>query len=82
MQIDIISSEKSKIELTVDNLTIAEALRAYLYEQGVHFAAWRREHPSKPLLFTIEDDHVKKVLGAAVSALKKDCDALAALVKK
>ncbi len=82
MNIEIIESEKGKLTLTLDNLTTAEVLRAYLYEQGVQFAAWRREHPSKPLLFTIEDDHVKKVFSAAVHALTKDCEKLAALVKK
>jgi DNA-directed RNA polymerase subunit L len=84
MNIEIVKQEKNDIELHIDNLTIAEILRTYLYEQGVEYAAWRREHPSKPLIFKIEagDKSVKKVVADAVSAIKKDCDKILAAVKK
>lgn len=84
MNIEITKAEKDEVELKIDNLTIAEVLRSYLYKQGADFAAWRREHPSKPLIFKIKssDKSVKKVVADTVSAIKKDCDKVAALVKK
>jgi DNA-directed RNA polymerase subunit L len=84
MNIEIIKAEKDEIELKIDNLTIAEVLRAYLYENGADFAAWRREHPSKPIILRIQskDKSVKKVVGDAVAALVKDCDNLIKAVKK
>ncbi len=84
MNIEVLKSEKNDVELKIDNLTIAEILRVYLYEHGVDFAAWRREHPSKPLIFKIEsnDKNVKKVVADAVSAIKSDCDKILKVVKK
>jgi DNA-directed RNA polymerase subunit L len=84
MNVEIIEHEKHNAEFKIDNLTIAEILRVYLNEQGVEFAAWRREHPSKPLLMKIQttDTTVSKAVADAVAAIKKDCDKLAALVKK
>ena len=84
MNIEVLKSEKNDVELKIDNLTIAEILRVYLYEHGVVFAAWRREHPSKPLIFKIEsnDKNVKKVVADAVSAIKSDCDKILKVVKK
>ncbi|MBM3233315.1 hypothetical protein FJZ18_04075 [Candidatus Pacearchaeota archaeon] len=82
MNIEIVSSEKNEVELKIDNLTVAEILRAYLNEQDVEFAAWRREHPSKPLIFKIKSPNVKKSVSGAISALKKDCNQLLDAVKK
>lgn len=84
MNIEVVKSEKNDIELRIDNVTIAEILRVYLYEQGVDFAAWRREHPSKPLIFKIEssDKSAKKAISDAVAAIKKDCDKVVAGLKK
>jgi len=84
MNIEVLKDEKHEIELNIDNLTIAEILRVYLYENGADFAAWRREHPSKPLVFRIEskDKTVKKAVADAVSAIKKDCDNILKVVKK
>ena len=84
MNIEVLKNEKNNVELKIDNLTVAEILRVYLYEHGVDFAAWRREHPSKPLIFKIEssDKNVKKVVADAVSAIKSDCDKILKLVKK
>jgi DNA-directed RNA polymerase subunit L len=84
MQIEILKAEKNEIELTIDNLTLAEVLRGYLYEAGADFAAWRREHPSKPILFKIKSSEksVKKVVAEAVAAIKKDCDSITNLLKK
>jgi DNA-directed RNA polymerase subunit L len=84
MNIEIIKSEKDELELKISNLTVAEVLRNYLYESGADFAAWRREHPSKPIIFRIQskDKPVKKVVSDAVAAIKKDCENLLKVVKK
>lgn len=84
MNIEILKNEKHEVELKIDNLTVAEILRTYLYKAGVEFAAWKREHPSKPLIFkiTTKDAAVKKVVADAIEAIKKDCDKLAAVMKK
>jgi len=84
MNLEVVKSEKNEIEMRIDNVTIAEILRVYLYEHGADFAAWRREHPSKPLVFKIQssDKTVKKAIADAVSAIKKDCDKIVAGLKK
>lgn len=81
---EILKHEKDIIELKVDNVTIAELLRVYLNNDGIKFAAWRREHPAKPVLFRIESDKgtVKKAISDAVSAIKKDADKIAKSLKK
>ena len=70
MNVEIISSEKGEMELKIDSLTVAEIIRTYLYESGADFAAWRREHPSKPLIFRIKSSNVKKSVSDAVAAIK------------
>lgn len=84
MNIEIIKSEKNELEIRIDNLTVAEILRDYLYRTGIKFAAWRREHPSKPIIFKIEssDKSVKKAISDSVEAVKKDCDKILAIAKK
>ncbi|MAE49614.1 hypothetical protein CMI48_02180 [Candidatus Pacearchaeota archaeon] len=79
MEINVLKQEKEDAEFDIDRVTAAEVLRAYLNEQdGVEFAAWRREHPSKPALMKIKTKGktVKKAVGDAVAAVKKDADAL------
>ncbi len=84
MNIEIVKQEKDNIEIKIDNLTIAEILRVYLYQSGIEFAAWKREHPSKPLIMKIQskDGSAKKVVADAITAIKKDCDRLLNAVKK
>jgi DNA-directed RNA polymerase subunit L len=84
MNIEIIKSEKDEVELNMDNSTLAEVLRVYLYEHGVDFAAWKREHPSKPIIFKIKgsDKTVKKAVSDAVAAIKKDCGKIVSALKK
>jgi DNA-directed RNA polymerase subunit L len=83
MEIEIIKQEKEELELKMDNLTVAEILRVYLNEQGVKFAAWRREHPTKPIVFRIETSGktVKKAVSEAISAINKDAAKIVAAVK-
>lgn len=84
MNVEIVTSEKDDMEIRVDNRTIAELLRVYLNEQGVKFAAWRKEHPSKPVLMRIQTSSgtVKKAIADSVSAIQKDLDSLTTLLKK
>lgn len=84
MEVEIIKDGKNEIELRIDNTTIAEILRVYLYEAGAEFAAWKREHPSKPAIMLIKSSgkSVKKCVAEAVAAIKKDAGALASAVKK
>ena len=58
------SSSIFSMELKIDNLTIAEILRVYLNNQGIKFAAWRKEHPDKPIIFRVESSGktVKKAI--------------------
>lgn len=74
MNIEILEQDKNNLELKIDNITIAEILRVYLNKQGIEFAAWRREHPTKPVIFKIKssDKSMKKEISDAVSAIKKD----------
>ena len=84
MEIEIIKQEKNEIELKVNNITVAEILRVYLNNNDVEFAAWRREHPSKPVIMRIESSGktVKKEVSEAVSAIKKDLNKIVTSVKK
>ncbi len=82
MNIEIIKQEKNETDLKIDNLTVAEILRVYLYENGAEFAAWKREHPSKPLIMKIQASNVKKAVADTVNAIKKDANKIANLVKK
>jgi DNA-directed RNA polymerase subunit L len=84
MQIEIVKQDKNDLELKIDNTTIAEILRVYLNKNGVDFAAWRREHPTKPVTLRIQTGGktVKKEVGDAVSQIKKDLDSILKGVKK
>ncbi|MEK6846626.1 MAG: RpoL/Rpb11 RNA polymerase subunit family protein [Nanoarchaeota archaeon] len=79
MEVEIVSQSANELELKIDNLTVAEILRVYLNEQGIKFAAWRREHPTKPIVFRIESSGktVKKAVSEAVAAISKDLNVLA-----
>ncbi len=84
MHIEIVSSEKDAVEFKIDNITVAELFRIYLNEQGIKFAAWRREHPSKPVIMKIQtaSGTVKKAVSEAAEAITKDIEALHAVLKK
>lgn len=84
MKVEFLKNEKNDVEILIDNVTVAEVLRIYLNEQGIQFAAWRREHPSKPIIFKIQstEKSVKKAVADAVSAIKKDCEKIVSGLKK
>ena len=74
MEIEILKSEKNEIELKINNNTVAEILREYLNRKGIEFAAWRREHPTKPIILKIKSSNkpVKKEIEEAIKLIKED----------
>jgi len=84
MNVEVISAEPHLMELRVDNLTIVELLRVYLNNNNIKFAAWRRDHLTKPVIFRIESSGktVKKDIIEAISGISKDLDVLSKIVKK
>lgn len=82
MNIEFIQEGKDEVEFKIDNPTVAELFRVYLNEQDVKLAVWRKEHPSKPVLMKIQAPNVKKAVSEAASAIQKDIDSFAALIKK
>ena len=85
MEVKILIEEKEKISVQVDNLTIAELLRIELWkDEATEFAAWKRDHPSKPCLLTLrtKGKQAKKVLQAAVERIIKENDKLLEQFKK
>ncbi|MBW6442229.1 hypothetical protein K0A97_00395 [Patescibacteria group bacterium] len=77
MEISVLKSSKDEIEMSLENVTLAEALRVYLNkDSSVTFAAWKREHPSeKPIIKVItRGKDVKKVINEAISNILKDLD--------
>jgi len=84
MEIEILKEDKNELELKIDNLTLAEVLRVYLNKQGIEFAAWRREHPSKPAVFRIKASGktAKKAVSEAVAEINADCKKLLSVMKK
>lgn len=82
MEMEVIKKEKSDYEIKIDDVTVAEILRVYLNKQNVDFAAWRREHPEKPLVMKVQSKDVKKEVSDAIKAIKKDLDSIVKSVKK
>ena len=85
MEVRIIKDEKNEMEISIDSLTVAEALRIYLQkEDSVSFAAWRQEHPSKPVLLRVETKgkSPRKAIEDAIEHIQKDADKLVEQVKK
>lgn len=84
MEIEILKEDKNDIELKINNLTVAEVLRVYLNKQGIEFAAWKREHPSKPAVFKIKSSgkSVKKAIAEAVEEINGDCEKVLSVLKK
>lgn len=77
MEVKILSSLKEEIEIELDNLTIAEILRAYLnQDEDVIFAAWKRDHPTKNpiLLVKTKGKTPKKAIKDAINSITKELD--------
>jgi len=85
MKINYIKEEKNEIELELDNITIAEILRAYLIQdEDVEFAAWRKEHPTKNPILKIKTSGktAKKALNDAIEKIEKELDKIESDFKK
>lgn len=65
MNIKVIKDEKEELQIEIDNLTVAELLRNFLWEDSATtLAAWQRDHPSKNpvLVLHTKGKTAKKVL--------------------
>lgn len=84
MEIEVLENSKNDVEIKLNSVTTAEILRTYLNDAGIEFAAWRREHPDKPIVFKIKTDKgtVKKAVSDAVASIKKDLDSFEKEAKK
>ena len=85
MEVKILKEEKDELTVQFNNLTIAEILRVYLNkDDSVKFAAWRREHPSKPPILNIKTSgkSAKKALQDAISKIEKDASKIQDEFKK
>lgn len=77
MEAKLIRDEKDNLIVELNNQTVAEILRVYLNkDDAVTLAAWKREHPEKPILFEIKTKGktARKALADAASAVEKDSD--------
>jgi len=77
MEINVLKNEKDNILVEINNQTVAEILRVYLNEDSaVVMAAWKREHPDKPVHFEIKTKGkaAKKALEEAAAKIEKDTD--------
>ena len=75
MEVKILKDEKDSLLVEMDNQTIAEILRVYLNkDDSVSFAAWKREHPEKPVILDIKTKgkSAKKALEDAAEKIEKD----------
>ena len=69
----------------MDNQTIAELLRVHLNEdEGVQMAAWKRDHPDKPVIFEIKTKGktAKKALEDASAKIEKETEKILDEFKK
>jgi DNA-directed RNA polymerase subunit L len=72
--IKLIKKEKDELQLEIDNLTIAELLRNYLWQDSATvLAAWQRAHPSKNpvLVLKTKGKNPKKVLQDTIDKIQK-----------
>ncbi|MEM4719262.1 MAG: RpoL/Rpb11 RNA polymerase subunit family protein [Candidatus Pacearchaeota archaeon] len=74
MEIKIINEDKNFIEIEIDNLTIAEILRVYLNKEGVDFAAWRQDHPTKKPILRVEGQNPRKSIIKVIEKIQKELE--------
>lgn len=81
----ILKEDKEELEIEIDNLTVAEILRAELNKnEDVKLAVWKREHPSKNpvLLIQTRGKSAKKILQDTAEDLVKANEKLITEFKK
>jgi len=77
MEVKVIKDEKNNLVVEMDNQTAAEILRVYLNkDDSVELAAWKREHPEKPVIFEIRTNGkaAKKALSDAIEKIRKETE--------
>ena len=85
MEVKVLKNEKDNLVIEMNNPTLAELLRVYLNkDDSVQFAAWKREHPEKPVILEIKTKGktAKKALDDAVSDIEKEATKYAEEFKK
>jgi len=85
MEVKVIKDEKDNLVAEVSNQTVAEILRVYLNkDESVELAAWRRDHPDKPVLFEVKTKGktARKAVSEAIVAIEKDTEKIADEFKK
>lgn len=73
----VLKNEKNHLEIEISNLTMAELIRKYLWEDpAVKFAAWKRDHPTKNpvLIVKTEGKTAKKAISDCISRIDKLSD--------
>lgn len=83
--IKVIKQDKDELHIELSNLTIAELLRSYLWQDpATELAAWQREHPSKNpiLVLKTKGKSSKKVLQDTITKIEKLNDKLISEFKK
>jgi DNA-directed RNA polymerase subunit L len=73
----ILKNEKNHVEVEIENPTIAELMRNFLWQdETVKFAAWRRDHPTKypVLIVKTEGKTAKKAIEDCIERIDKLSD--------
>jgi len=77
MEVKILKQEKDRLEIEIDNLTVAELVRKELgYDEKVEIAAWKRDHPTKNpvLIVKVKEGTAKKALLDSLAKVQKTND--------
>lgn len=81
----VLKNEKNHLEVAVSNLTIAEVVRTFLWEDSsVTMSAWKRKHPTEDPILIIKTSGktAKKALTDTLEKIKKLNDQVMAEAKK
>jgi DNA-directed RNA polymerase subunit L len=79
MEVKIINSSKDELEIELENITLAEILRAYLnQDSNVDTTAWKQKHPTeKPILLVrTKGKTPKKAISDAISTITKQLESI------
>ena len=85
MIIKVLKNEKNHAEIEIANLTIAELIRKFLWEDdSVKFAAWKKDHPTKNpvLIVKTEGKTAKKAIQDCIERIDKLSDKILDNFKK
>ena len=72
--IKVLKKKKNQLQIEIDNLTIAELLRKFLWQDSsVEIAAWKREHPTKNPILVVQTKgkSAKKALLDCITRVEK-----------